>query len=627
MCGICGVCFSDNRSAEREILEAMNSTLRHRGPDDEGYYFSEGIGLAMRRLKIIDLETGGQPVFNEDRSVSVVYNGEIYNFMELRGELIRRGHRFNSRTDTEIIVHLYEEEGIDFISKLNGMFAFALWDKGKEVLYLVRDQFGIKPLYYSILKDGIIFASELKAILKYPGLKREIDMESLCRYLIAEYIPSPYSIFKGINKLKPGHFLRFHKGSVDLKQYWRLDLNRSETKIAFSSAIERFRELFKDSVKMRLVSDVPLGAFLSGGIDSASVTYFMKNVHGSGVKTFSISFDDPSFDESKYSKLVSAYLETEHHDKRMTEMDMIDTIPIVFDFLDEPLGDASIVPTYLLSKFTRENVTVALSGDGGDELFAGYPTYYAHRFAEGYSRIVPTFVHRSIIKPIADALPVSFDNFSIDFKIKRFLHFVKEPALQRNIFWLGSFTPDDLKNLLLFPFERMDFYEEQKRIFYEYNEIKDNVEKTQILDFFFYLQEDVLQKVDRASMACSLEVRIPFLDPRVVEFVWSLPLNFKLRGLSTKYLLKRAMDGCLPEAILRRKKKGFGIPVARWFAGRLKDMVMDTFNETRIRNEGLFNIKYITGLLNEHFQKRKDHRKKLWTLFVFQHWLKRYGKV
>lgn len=609
------------------ILQAMNTTLRHRGPDDEGYYLSEGIGLAMRRLKIIDLETGNQPVFNENKDVSVVYNGEIYNFLELRKELIRKGHKFNSKSDTEVIVHLYEEEGINFITKLNGMFAFALWDNREKILYLVRDQFGIKPLYYSVLKEGIVFASELKAILKYPYLKTEIDIDSVCRYLIAEYVPSPHSIFKGVNKLNPGHFLKFHKGSCKVEQYWKLDLNMRNADINLSTAIERLRELLEDSVKIRLVSDVPLGAFLSGGIDSSSVAYYMKDIHGAKVKTFSISFDDPSFDESRYSKMVSAYLDTEHYNKKMTDKDMIEAIPVVFDFLDEPLGDASIIPTYLLSKFARENVTVALSGDGGDELFAGYPTYYAHRFAETYSQLIPSFLHKNIIKSVADLLPVSFDNFSIDFKLKRFLNFIGQPALRRNIFWLGSFSDYDLKDLLLFPLNRTEFYEEQEKIFNNYNMINDTVEQVQVLDFFFYLQEDVLVKVDRASMACSLEIRIPFLDPRIVEFVWSLPLNFKLRNLSTKYLLKKTMDGLLPKAVLRRKKKGFGIPVAKWFAGEMRGMVLDTFNETRIKNGGIFSTRYIANLMDEHFKKKTDHRKKLWTLFVFQHWLERYRKV
>ncbi len=623
MCGICGIVGERNET----LIRRMTGTMIHRGPDDEGYFFDENVSLGMRRLSIIDISGGKQPIYNETGNICVIYNGEIYNFLELREDLLRKGHKFNSKSDTEVIVHLYEEEGIDFITKLNGMFAFALWDNREKLLFLVRDQFGIKPLYYSVLKEGIIFASELKAILKYPYLKTEIDTESLCRYLIAEYVPSPYSIFKRVNKLKPGHLLKFHRGSSEVKQYWRLDLSVRNTDINLPGAIERLRELLEDSVKIRLVSDVPLGAFLSGGIDSSSVVYFMKDVHGARVKTFSISFDDPSFDESRYSKMVSAYLNTEHYDKRMTDEDMIEAIHVVFDFLDEPLGDASIIPTYLLSKFARDNVTVALSGDGGDELFAGYPTYYAHRFAETYSRVIPSFFHKNIIKRVADSLPVSFDNFSIDFKLKRFFNFARQPALRRNIFWLGSFTDYELKDLLLFPLNKTEFYEEQEKIFNNYNMINSTVEKMLMLDFFFYLQEDVLVKVDRASMACSLEVRIPFLDPRIVEFLWSLPLNFKLRGLRTKYLLKKAMDGLLPEAVLNRKKKGFGIPVAKWFAGKMRDMVLDTFGETRIKNDGFFNAEYIKNLLDEHFKKRIDHRKKLWTLFVFQHWLERYGKV
>lgn len=624
MCGICGIAFSDGRNVERDVLEEINNTLRHRGPDEAGYFFSEGIGLGIRRLKIIDLETGSQPIFNEDQQICVVYNGEIYNFIELRNDLLSRGHRFYTKSDTEVIVHLYEEFGIDMVKKLNGMFAFALWDNQKKILYLARDQFGIKPLYYALFPYGIIFASELKSILRYRELRSEIDYDSLCRYLVAEYIPSPHSIFKGIKKLPPGHYLKFDRISHEITRYWRLDLKDRYTD--FDKAKEEFRELFKDAVRIRLVSDVPLGAFLSGGIDSSSVTYFMKDYHSSGLKTFSISFDDPSFDESKFSKKVAKILGTDHHDKRMTEEDLIDAIPVVFDFLDEPLGDASIVPTYLLSKFARESVTVVLSGDGGDELFAGYPTYIAHKLADGYSHLVPEFVHKNIFHKIAMALPVSFDNFSIDFKIKRFLDFAMQSPLERNIFWLGSFNGGELQELLAFPLQRTDFYEEQRSLFNIYRDLDNSAEQAQILDFFFYLQEDVLQKVDRASMACSLEVRIPFLDRRLVEFIWSLPFNFKLKNFKTKYILKKAMNGLLPSSILNRKKKGFGIPVAKWFAGRMKEVVLDIFNEERIKNDGIFNYKYVSRLLDEHFRKKVDHRKKLWTLFVFQNWLMKYGK-
>jgi len=623
MCGICGICFIDERLPDSEGLRLMNNTLRHRGPDDEGYYISKGIGLGMRRLKIIDLEYGNQPIFNENKGICVVYNGEIYNFIEWRDWLKERGHRFVTKTDTEVIVHLYEEFGIDFVSKLNGMFAFALWDNTIRTLYLVRDQFGIKPLYYSFLNSGIIFGSEIKAILKYPGIKKEIDLDSLCRYLIAEYVPSPHSIYRGIYKLPPGSFLKFNSGSYEIQKYWSLKLKRNERTVSLQEAEDELRQLLNDSVRTRLISDVPLGAFLSGGIDSATVVYFMKKFHDRRVKTFSVSFDDPSFDESRYSRMVSGFLGTQHYERRMTEKDLLEAIPEIFNFVDEPVGDASIVPTYLLSKFTREYVTVALSGDGGDELFAGYPTYVAHKIADVYSRIIPSVIHRRLFLKIADALPVSFNDFSIDFKIKRFMHYAKHQPFQRGIFWMGSFDEDELKKLISFPLQRTDFYEEQKEIYELYNKEAIPTEIAQILDFTFYLQEDVLVKVDRASMACSLEVRIPFLDPRIVEYVWSLPPGLKLKNFTTKYLLKKTMEGLLPARVLKRKKKGFGIPVAKWFAGVMKEVVLDTFSESRLRKDGFFNPEYVMKLLDEHFKKKVDHRKKLWTLFAFQQWLEK----
>lgn len=624
MCGICGIAFIDDRSPEEGLLLRMNRKLVHRGPDDEGYFIAPGIGFGMRRLKVIDLETGGQPMFNENKDVCVVYNGEIYNFQELREELEKSGHLFHSKSDTEVLVHLYEEYGIGFVNKLNGMFAFALWDNKNKLLYLVRDQFGIKPLYYALLKDCIIFGSELKSLLEYK-LDKELDNNSLAKYMMMEFVPSPACILKGVKKLPPAHLLKFHRGSVEVKNYWTLNLENKKVDIDFDDAKEELVDLLRDAVKIRLISDVPLGAFLSGGIDSSTVVFFMKETHNTKIKTFSISFDDPSFDESEYSNLVSSHLGTEHHDRRMSEKDLISAIPKVFSFLDEPIGDASIVPTYLLSAFARERVTVALSGDAGDELFAGYPTYFAHRIAEGYSRFVPALFHKNILK-IANLLPVSFDNFSIDFKIKRFFNFSKQESLRRNIFWLGSFSEDELNELLLCPFDRKLLYDEQFGTFSRYSYVSDVVERLQVMDFFYYLQEDVLVKVDRASMACSLEVRIPYLDPRVVEFVWSLPFGMKMNKFRSKYILKRAMEKRLPERIINRPKKGFGIPVAKWFSTNLKELVLDTFNESVLKNDGILNSRYIHKLLNEHFNKKVDHRKKLWTLFVFQHWLKHYGK-
>jgi len=625
MCGICGICFKDKRPVDLNIIRSMNNALLPRGPDDEGYYVSSGVGFGMRRLKVIDLETGNQPIINEDGSIIVVYNGEIYNFLELKNDLIKKGHIFHTRTDTEVLVHLYEEEGADFLKKLNGMFAFALWDAKKHSLLLARDQTGIKPLYYFINKDCLVFGSELKALLRCPFIDANIDPVSIKKYLIYEYVPSPASIFKNINKLPPAHFMLYRNGEPALKNYWALNLEK-RNKMQMPEAEERLRELIADSVRIRLVSDVPIGSFLSGGIDSSTISYFMARSHPDKIKTFSIVFDDPSFDESRYFRMISGGLGTDHHERVMTSKDLLNAIPAVFNFLDEPLGDASIVPTYLLSGFTKENVTVALSGDGGDELFAGYPTYIAHNIARYYKRFIPEILHKRVILPLVRAIPVSFDNISFDFKLKRFMEFALLPPHLRNVFWLGSFVPDEIRDLLQDDYTNWDFIEKQA-IIPEMEHCPHETEKMQIADFHLYLPEDILTKVDRASMACSLEVRIPFLDPRIIEFVWSLPFSMKLRGLKTKYILKNAMSNLLPQTVIRRRKKGFGIPVAKWFSSELKEMLMDTFSESRLRNDGIFNRRYIQKLLSEHFSRRADHRKKLWTLFVFQNWMERWTRA
>ena len=624
MCGICGILhLDDTGSLDSQTLKEMCRVLTHRGPDDEGFYVETHFGMGMRRLSIIDLSGGHQPIHNEGETVWVVSNGEIYNFPELRKDLERDGHAFYTKTDTEVIVHLYEEVGENCVDKLNGMFAFALWDTQRRKLMLVRDRIGIKPLYYAFLRNQMIFASELKGLLRHPKVIREVDVDALDKYLTYEYVPCPHTMIKNVKKLPPGHMMVCENGRTVVKQYYDLRFSPKRYYNDTTECIEALLDLLKKSVRRRLISDVPLGVFLSGGIDSSAITALASQILEE-VKTFSIAFEDRSFDESEYAREVAHILQSDHYEQTLTPRELLNIVPKVPDIIDEPLGDASIIPTYLVSKFAREHVTVVLGGDGGDELFAGYPTYQAHRLARMYESI-PPFVRWGIDKVIT-SLPVSDDNFSLDFKLKKFISGIGLSPEIRNYVWLGSFSSDAKQDLLAEPI-RENLRSEWHREIEDY--IKDNTfsgmfDMIQYLDMKLYLQEDILVKLDRASMANSLEARVPFLDHEVVEFVNALPWQMKLHNLTTKYILKKSVKEILPQKIIRRKKKGFGIPVAKWVKSELKELVLDLFAEEKIKKEGFFNYSYVHRLLEDHFQNKKDNRKLIWTLLVFQLWYSRY---
>jgi asparagine synthase (glutamine-hydrolysing) len=622
MCGICGIIGSE--PIDRDALGRMTAALRHRGPDDEGFLVDEradgvAVGLGVRRLSIIDLVSGNQPIGNEDGSVQLVFNGEIYNYRELRAELESSGHRFATDSDTEVIVHLYEELGSHWVERLNGMFAIALWDTNRGELVLARDRFGKKPLYYADLGGSLLFGSELKSLVEHPRCPRDLDFDALTRYLALEYVPTPYSIFAGIRKLPGGHVLRWRDGRISIEQFWDLEHRPDDPSRPDEQYVEEFRELLRAAVRRRLISDVPLGAFLSGGIDSSSVVAMMVDSLPAGaVKTFSVGFEEQSFDESLHARRVAGHFGTDHHEEVFTARVMLDTLPTVVDGLDEPFGDASILPTYLLSRLTREHVTVALGGDGSDELLAGYPTFPADRFARFYR--VPRMLHTNVIAPLADRLPVSTANFSFDFKLNRFLRAAASREDVRHAVWLGSFTPDEQAALLIAA--PGDPFAEQRRMLASAG--GDRLGKLIYLYAKTYLQDDILVKVDRASMACSLEVRAPFLDVELVEFLSRVPSRLKLRRLDTKHLLKRAMGDILPPGIANRAKKGFGIPVAAWFKGELREALQDELSNERIRRQGLFEPDEVNRLVSEHLSGRRDHRKALWTLFVFQLWHRRW---
>lgn len=603
------------------MLREMCERLTHRGPDDEGVFLDNNVALGMRRLAIIDVLHGEQPAFNEDRAIAVVLNGEIYNYRELRRELEKRGHRLASHSDTEVLPHLYEEYGEEMVKHLNGMFAFALWDSRRKKLFIARDRFGEKPLYYGVFDKKLFFASEPKALLAHHAVKPGLNLHALRQYLSFDYVPAPFSIYEGVKKLPAAHTLTVEDGKVKTERYWRLSFKKENPKQTIDEAAERLRELMADAVRMRLVSDVPLGVLLSGGVDSSAVAAFASQASSEPIKTFSISFAEPSFDESSYARRVSEHIGTQHHEHHLSVDLAANLVSEIGSWLDEPLSDPSILPTYLLSSFTRKHVTVALGGDGGDELFAGYPMYYAHNVAAIYERL-PQFLKNVFIEPIVRRLPVKTENLSFDYKARRFVIGMKYDTVARHHSWFGSFTQDGQELLLSEDVKRetdKDIYARARLLLKECD--ADNViEQMQFLDTQFYLAEDILTKVDRASMAVSLEVRAPFLDYRVAEFAASLPVDFKQHGRITKYVLKKATSSLLPAFVAKRGKKGFGVPIADWLKGKLKPLAKDMLSSERLKRGGFFNAYYVQKLFKEHESGVANHRKLLWTLLMFELW-------
>jgi asparagine synthase (glutamine-hydrolysing) len=610
----------------------MCRSIAHRGPDDQGIWLQGGVGLGVRRLSIIDVAGGHQPIHNQDETAWIVFNGEIYNFPQLRERLNARGHRFYTRSDTEVVVHAYDEWGERCVEELNGMFGFAIWDGRKQTLFLARDRLGIKPLYYSITADGLAFASELKAILTIPGLRREVDLAALDDYLALEYVPSPRSIIRGIQKLPPGHTLswRMESGEERLRQYWDVDLGASEREPdtrPLAQHVEELRAVLLESVRKELISDVPLGVFLSGGIDSSTVAAMMTRLTPGHVNSFSVGFSDPSFDESAHARQVADHLGTNHRELILEPTMLTDLVPSVTEKLDEPLADASIIPTFLLSRFARQHVTVALGGDGGDELFGGYPTLLAHRLVRHYQRL-PGVVRDRFVSPLVERLPVSMANISLDFKLKRFVDGAGYPIGERHVRWLGSFSSQERARLFdpdvrasLEQTDRHDLVAEHLAR----HRLQDPLNQVLYLDMKMYLENDILAKVDRASMMASLEARVPLLNVDLVEHMARVPVALKLRGQRSKYILKHAMRGVLPDPILARGKKGFGMPVARWIRGPLKELITTTLAPDKLRREGFFQPAYVQTLLDDHLAGRRDNRKQLWTLFMFERWYERYA--
>ncbi len=627
MCGIFGYINLDrDRFIQKEILSMMGEAIKHRGPDGSGFHIKDNVGIGHNRLAIIDLDTGEQPLSNEEGTVWVSCNGEIYNYQYLTQELKQKGHRFKTKTDTEVLVHLYEEKGIEFINSINGMFSFALWDDKAKKLFLFRDRFGIKPLYYFIGKDMLVFASELSSILAHPQVNKGIDQLSAYYYFVYGYIPDPMSIFQKINKLPPAHYLCFSEGRIYLEKYWSHSV-KSNKKYDKKKLQDNLFSSIENSVKEQLMSDVPLGIFLSGGLDSSIITYLAGLHTRENVKTFSLSCDDPDYDESKYAKLASSTLDNiKYFNRKITSLEILRNARKIINTLDEPLADSSFIPTYFLSSFAREHVKVCLSGDGGDELFAGYPTYSAQPIAELYRKI-PRFLRKNVLDQLVKLIPIRNSNNKIDFILRLFINGIDYSPIERSIVWFGSILPTEIRNLfsreVIRSFPDVDIFAIVKNYIKEFR-VSEPLHQQLLVDRMFYLAGDILVKTDRASMANSLEVRVPYLDHRLTEFVDSIPGALKLHLFYNKYILKRTFKNKLPCKIVNRKKQGFNIAIGKLLKQGLLDEFSDLLSEEFIKRQGIFNPQYVNNLISEHLHSKKDNRKPIWSIIVFQTWFNKF---
>jgi len=649
MCGIAGIFNYRSgllRPVDGDVLRRMCGLMKHRGPDDEGYYLSRdsSVGLGMRRLAIIDLSTGRQPIHNEDESIWLVLNGEIYNFKELRKELESRGHRFYTNTDTETIVHLYEDYGTGCVGKLRGMFAFALWDEREKKLFIARDRIGKKPLYYTTLKNGsFIFASEIKALL--PALsseKPDISYRAIDLYLTYQYIPSPYTIFEGVNSLAPAHTLVVSREHPDVKteRYWDVDFRRKTKDMSFGDACRKTREILQEATELRMVADVPLGAFLSGGHDSSIVVGLMSRISTRPVKTFSIGFEEEDFSELPYARLAAKHFGTEHNEF-VVRPNFIELLPGIVRHYGQPFADSSALPSYVVSRETRRYVTVALNGDGGDETFGGYLRYKAMK-GSLYLSWIFSLLGRDITRWISELIPhtETTRGRNIFRYISRAVSALAEPPEMRHIYWhcifnaearRGLYTSgmkDNLIKVYLSDKTQCELtalsYNYLKDIFCRADAAPDILDREFYTDIMTYLPECLLVKMDIASMANSLEARSPFLDHKVIEFSASLPSSWKIRGLNTKYILKKTFKDFLPPEIINRPKQGFGIPVGKWFRTSWKNYFREVVISPRAVQRGYFDKGYLEKIFNEHVSGVRDHGYRMWSLLVLELWHRIY---
>ncbi len=622
MCGITGIVhLTDSCEINRNLMQAMNDSQTHRGPDGSGYHFEPGVGFGHRRLSIIDIDGGKQPMFNEDRSVVITYNGEIYDFSELMTELKAAGHTFETRCDTEVIIHAWEQWGENCLERLHGMFAFAIWDRNRETLFIARDRFGKKPLFYSRLRNNsIVFSSELKALLVHPEVSRELDPTAVEDYMTFGYVPDPKTIFRSIYKLPPGYFIKAKRGDREVvpHRYWDIKFDSRaeyENEQAVSDDLNR---MLASATKRRLISDVPLGAFLSGGVDSSAIVASMAGLTDGPVNTCSISFGDPAFNEAKYAQKVANLFKTNHRvgEVDANDFDLIDRIPGIYD---EPFADSSAIPTYRVCELARKHVTVALSGDGGDEIFAGYRRYRWHMHEHRIRKSIPRILRKSIFGTAGKIYP-KLDWAPRIFRAKSTLQAIARDSLDAYLHSV-SILPNDLHGRLFTrKFSRDLQGYTAREVFREHADncdTDDELSLIQYLDIKTYLPGDILTKVDRASMANSLEVRVPLLDSEFTEWACSLPSSLKLRGREGKYIFKKALEGSVPNDILYREKMGFAVPLAAWFRGPLRETVHERLLGDSMRECGIFDIDFIERILQQHTAGVRDFSPPIWALLVF----------
>jgi asparagine synthase (glutamine-hydrolysing) len=629
MCGLVGIVGCRASDAERrELVHAMAATMAHRGPDGEGYEARADCALGFRRLAIIDVAAASPPFANEDRSVWSICNGQIYNAPELGEELAARGHRLQTKTDTEVITHLYEEHGAELVARLNGMFAFAVWDEPRGRLLLARDRAGEKPLFYWTDGKELVFASDLRAFLVHPRVPKALDPVALRRYLTHDYFPAPLTPLAGVRKLPAGHLLLAEDCRLSIRQYWDLADHFGQPELARRSTADLADELdhrIGVAVSRRSRSDVPFGIFLSGGIDSSTVLAHVAEQQGAGVPVFSIGHTDANFDEASMAEVTARHFKAEFHQLILDEAHLADGLRRVASGLGEPLGDASTIPSHLLALLAREKVKVILSGEGADELFAGYPTYIGNRVAEIYNRI-PRPITRAAVAAALKLTPVSMGNIAFDYLLSRFVAAAEQDLVERHHTWFGSYSPAMQESLLAPRVAAAlagddPFGSARQQL--DGRSFPDDLSRLLYMDFTMYLQDDLLTKVDRATMLASLEARAPFLDHELAEFVAGLPSRHKLRGITTKDILRRTVRRRLPPEILRRRKRGFNIPFSKWLLHGLGDELKRRFQVERVEARGLFNPVGIANLLHEHLSQEADHRKPLFTLLAFDLWCDR----
>ena len=629
MCGICGIIDYKGNTIDKELISKMNSLMVHRGPDDEGIYICKqqlkpSVGLGHRRLKIIELsEAGHQPMANEDESIWIVFNGEIYNYQDLRVELENKGHSYKSHSDTETIVHLYEEYGVDCVRYLRGMFSFAIWDKKKDILLLARDRTGKKPLLYTYRNDIFCFASEFMPLLASGLVKREVNYTAINYYLTFGYIPAPLTIYNNVFKLLPAHRLILSNKKINIEKYWQLDYSK-KINLPEQDAIDEVLRLLEESVKIRLYSDVPLGAFLSGGIDSSTIVALMSKLSSKKVKTFSIGFEEDDYNELKYAKYIAKRFNTEHSEF-IVKPKALEILPLLVERFGEPFADSSCIPTYYVSQQTKKHVTVALGGDGGDELFAGYERYQAMMLAETYQRM--PLIAKRFIRSFTAILPDSLNQRNGLRRVKRFLYAAAMPFQERYLKWVCIFEDKLKQEICADSFLQSVDEAVPLRFLKSFLSCRNPVSLIDSLlftDTMTYLPNDLLVKVDIASMANSLESRSPFLDHILMEFIAKLAPEYKIRTLIKKYILKKAVKNLIPKENIYRRKMGFGMPIGKWFRGELKSFLSQTLLSKSSLDRGYFKPDKIKNMVNKHIDGKKDYASQLWTILMLELWHQRF---